>query len=367
MNASGSAKIKAPGFALSGAAAFYLFFIQMGIMWGLLLLLILLTHFFPGLKLDEWSIAVLLVPVLLVFLLLMLSYFHTVILEPDGVTQKWFGISVRKIHVSRFQVFCALGNGREDVLCLSCYSAEELTRMEEERLLRSLLNKHNVPFRKRKAGWQDEFVRGYLNHLRKNPFRIFKKQEVVMLKMHPALQYAIRQMYPQLPYKNYTGVTSCHFARWGSNADNQAVSFPLLFYQYPVRMESDGIHISTKKEVSFIPAEQIRTVVRVDIFKAYNKYYPHHVPLLFVTSLSEEELAAKVPTKGYGGIRLNDANNQALLAMMAATELAIRWNASRKDCCVLYHTEKNLETLRTLYPHIQINEIAANWLNDAET
>ena len=36
----------------------------------------------------------------------------------------------------------------------------------------------------------------------------------------------------------------------------------------------------------------------------------------------------------------------------------------RKDCCVMSHTEKNLQTLRTLYTHIHINDSAAGWLGD---
>ena len=358
--------IKAPGFALSGASGMYLCFIYMAAMWGLLLMLIPLVHFFPVLKECEWLIAAPSILVVVILLLHILCCFYTVILEPDVVTLKWFGIPVRRIPTTKFKTFCAVGNEREDVLCLSCYSVNEMAHMQERRLLCSFLDKHDVPFRKRKADWQDSFAREYLNKLCKSPFSIFRERDVVMFEMHPALQYAIRQMYPQLPYMNYTGVTSYHASRYNSVRENQAVCFPLQLCEYEVRIETDGIHICNKKdEVSFIPARQIKTVVRVDIFKGYDKYHPHHMPLLFVTCMSEEELAAQTANRGYAGIHLGDTTNQALLAMMAATYLTLHWKKNNAVCCAVHHTENNLNALRTLYPHIHINDIAATWLKDS--
>lgn len=358
--------IKAPGFALSGASVMYLAIIYIGVMWGILITLIPLVFFFPVLKEYEWLITAPSILVVAILLLHILCFFYTVILEPNMVTLKWFGIPVRRIPISRFKTFCAVGNGREDALCLSCYSINEMANIQEKCLLRSFLDKHNVPFRKRKADWQNVFAREYLNRLRKSPFSIFKEQNVVMFKMHPALQYLTCQMYPQLPYTNYTGVTSYHVSKYNSIRESQAVCFPLQHYEYEVRIETDGIHISNKKdEVSFIPAQQIKTAVRVDVFKGYEKYYPHHMPLLFLTSMSEEELATQTSSRGYAGIHLCDTTDQALLAMMAATYLTLHWNKSHKDCCVLHHTEKNLNVLQTLYPHIHINDIAAAWLQDS--
>lgn len=358
--------IKAHGFAFSGAAVMYLFFLYIGAMWGLMIALIPLVHFFPVLKEYEWLFAAPTILVPAILLLRMLCCFYTVILEPNMVTLKWFGIPVRRIPVSRLKTFCAVGNGREDVLCLSCYSINEMANMQEERLLRSFLDKHNVPFRKRKADWQNAFAKEHLNRLRKSPFSIFKERDVVMFEMHPSLQYLVHKMYPKLPYMNYTGVTSYHVSRFNSVRENQAVCFPLQLYEYEVRIEKDGIHICNKKEeVSFIPAQKIKTAVRVDVFKGYEKYWPHHMPLLYITSMSEEELAEQASSRGYGGFYLDTSANQALLSMTAATYLTLRWNKSNKDCCILHHTEKNLNALQTLYPHVHINDIAAAWLQDS--
>lgn len=358
--------IKAGGVALSGAPVIYLSLIYIGVVWVGLIVLIPLMRFFPVLKEYEW---VTLTPTFVVWGILlfhMLSIFYTVILEPDAVTLKWLGISVRSVPVSRFKTFCAVGNEREDALCLSCYSVEEMAQMQQRWLLRSFLHKHDVPFRKRKADWQDDFAREYLNLFRSRLFSMFREPDIIMLEMQPALQYAIRQMYPQLPYMNYTEVTSHYVPRFSNFTDNKAVCFSLQLYEYRIRMEPDGIHICTRKEeVSFLPASQIKTAVRVDIFKANEKHYPHHILLLFITSMSEEELSSQSASRGYGGFRVNIPANQALMSMTAATYLALHWTGNKKDSCAVYHTKKNLETIPTLYPHIQINDIAANWLENS--
>ena len=359
--------ITAHGFALSGAAVMYLFVIYIGVMWGFLIALIPLVHFFPVLKEHDWLTILPSLLIVVILLLHILCSFYTVVLNANSVMIKWFGITVRKIPVARFKVFCAVGNEREDVLCLSCYSINEMANKQERRLLRSFLYKHDVPLRKRRTDWQDSFAREYLNHLRKSPFSIFRERDVIMIEMHPALQYAIRQMYPQLPYRNYTGVTSYHASRFGSFPDDRAVCFPSQLHEYEVHMEPDGIHIRTKKEeISFIPAQQIKTVVRVDIFKGYEKYYPHHIPLLYISSIPEEELALHTASKGYGIFRLNIPTGQSLMAMTAATYLALRWTKKKKDSCVVYHTEKNLAAIQSLYTHVQFNNIATCWLNNSD-
>lgn len=361
-----SASIKARGIMLSGAAFYYLTFIYIGFLFAYLVGIILLLHFFPFLQQDEW---LLVLPLFFPFffpVIYLLFGSYTVILEPEEVILKWFGIPFRRIPVSRFKTFCAVGNGEEDVLCLCGYSADEMVQMQEQRLLRSVLNKHNVQFQKRKPDWQNEFARGYLNYLRKSPFSIFRERNMVMLEMHPAVQYSLRQMYPQLPYMNCTGVTSCHIPRFSGFKENRAVCGLLEFYPYEAHIEADGIHISTKrKDLLFIPAQQIKTAVRVDIFRGYAKHIPHHIPLLFITTMSEEELALQAVEKDHKMFLPNEPHKQALLAMMAAMRLAPNWNKSKKNCCVVYHTQKNLDALKTHYPHIQINDISANWLDSS--
>ena len=357
--------IKARGIILSGAALNYLTFIYIGFLFAYLVGIILLLHFFPFLRQEEWLLALPLIFPFCVPVVYLIFSFYTVILEPEEVILKWFGIPFRRIPVSRFKTFCAVGNGKEDALCLCGYSADEMVQMQEQRLLRSVLDKHNVSFRKRKVDWEKEFVREYLNHLRKNPFHIFSERNMVMFEMHPAVQYSLGQMYPQLPYMNCTGVTSCHIPRFSGFKENRAVCGLLELCPYEAHFEADGIHISTKrKELLFIPEEQIKTAVRLDVFKRYERHYPHHMPLLFITTMSEEELALQAVEKDHNMFLPNEPHKQALLAMMVAMRLSLRWNKKEKNSCVVYHTQKNLDALRCLYPHVQINDISENWLGD---
>lgn len=358
-------RIKALGFALSGISLFYLTFTYIAYIFAFLILIIPLASLFPALVGNGLYILKYF-PFVTILLLHILCYFHTVVLEPDTVILKWFGIPTGKLSVSNVKLLCAVGNEREDVLCLSCYSVKELAQMQEGRLLRSFYTKHDVPFRKRKADWEQDFAREYLNNLRKNPFYIFRKRGVIMLKMNPAVLCSIRQLYPQLPYKNYTEVTSRHVSSFSGFQENQAVCFSSRLHAYKVAMEIDGIHIfAGKKEYSFTPAGDLKTAVRVDIFKGYDRHHPHHTPLLFITTMSEEQLASHTSSKGYSGFRLADSANQALRSMTAAMYLTLHWGGNLTSGCAIYHTEKNLDALRALYPHVQINEIAASWLENS--
>ncbi len=359
--------IKAPGIAFSEAALFYLTFIYIGMKFAFLILFLPLSHFFPILKEHGYWITAL--PEILVFGI-MLSYsfcsFYSVILYKDKVILKWLGIKIREIPASEFKSFCAVGNDREDVLCLSRYSFEEMVRMQEVRLSRGVFTKHELPFMKRKPNWQDDFARAYLNRLRRSPLGAFKKRSFIMLEMHPTLQYTVRKMYPHLPYKNLTGITSPYLSRFSERPENRAVCFTLQASEYTFRMEPDGIHIETnKKEIFSIPAQQIKTAVRVDVFRSYDKFNPHHTPLLFITTMSEEELIQHPRAQGCFTPRLNETEDVALSAMTAAFYLIWRWNKNHTNSCTVPLTEKNLETVRTLYPHVSVNEISSGWIADS--
>jgi len=365
MNNDYNITLKARGFALSGVWPLYLWLIYLTAMLGLLILVIPLVYFFPVLK--EAGLLIIVPEILLVNMLLMwlLARFYVVVLDPDMITVRWCGITMRSLPVSKLQLFCAVGNDREDILCLACCSVEEMAQRQEKRLLKSFLRKHDVPLRKRRADWQASFAREYLNSVRIDPLGIFKKHGIVMFEMQPAVQYLIQDLYPQLPYRNFTGVNSCYTSRFSGVKTNLAVCLTVQFYEYSVDLKPDGIHLSTKKEeVSFIPARQIKAAVRVDLFKGYEKYHPHHMPLMFLSCLSEEELAAQASKEAYGMIREDLPNLQALLAMMAATDRVLRWRIEQKDGCTLHYTENTLQTVRRLYPDIPINDIVANWLYD---
>ena len=137
---------------------------------------------------------------------------------------------------------------------------------------------------------------------------------------------------------------------------------PQMYNKYYFYMKRDGVHIETaKKDISFIPAEQIKTAVRVDFFMGYSKYYPHHIPLLFITTMSAKELA----DHPFAKLRMNKADDATLLTMNAAHHLAFRWSPKKKDFCVIPLTKQNLDTLRAICPNAQIMENASDWIFDS--
>ncbi len=331
--------------------------------------LILFNKLFPLIKNPDQIIMVPEILVIVGFLLYIASWFCTVVFCPEKIAIRWCGITFRTIPVSELRLFCTVGNGRQDVLCMSCLSIEEMAQIQEKRLQKSFLNKHDVPRRKRRLDWQCAFTRDYLNHVFHTPFGFLTNREAVMIEMNPETQYLLRRMYPQLPYRNLTGITSLYTSPISHRAIkvNQAVRFPLENYNYAVELKAEGIHIlNVAEEICFISAQRIKMVVRVDVFRSYEKFYPHHLPVMLISCWDEKELADQVSTKAYGKMS-NEYVNQSLLAMIAATDKAMRWKEKQTDCCVLHYTEKNVQTIRRLYPDVVINDIAGNWMYDAET
>jgi len=353
-------KIKAPGASLSdiGLVA-YLGASLVGVY-----LLLPLMFFFSALQYD-WLVIVLISLPLDIFALHVIFSFYSVVFLQEAVCLMRFGKVVRRIPISRFRLLCAAGNEREDYLCLSCYCEEEMVQMQEQRWLRSFLHKHDVPFLKRKARWQGDFVSAYLNRLRRG--RTFRERGVIFFQMDVGLQQTLRQLYPQLPYRNYTQVTSPYVPPFWGVDENQAVCLAPTAQTCRVQLRPEGIRIfSGKEEKCLLPAEKLCTVVQVDVFPAYSKLFPHHMPLLFVTDLTQDQLAAKAAGGGHSGVCLGQPVNRELRAMTAATYMAWHWTPAQKNCCVLHRTQKNLQTLQEMYPHLQLNGTATAWLEETE-
>lgn len=355
--------------SISAFAAGRLILFFFAAMWILLLaslLLIPLVRALPWIKSLAWIV---LVPSCLLFAVWMpltLTCFGTVILKPGEVILKWCGIPFKRIPASDLRLFCAVGSASGNALCLSLRTAEELAGMQEVRLLKGFLSRHDVPVRKQNPGWMDAFSREYLHFLLQKPSTFLGKQ-AVMLDMNPALQYLIHRMYPQLPYRNYTEIASGFSSPYMQPYESRAVCFTPYLTPYSIRMDTDGIRISTrKKELFRIPAQDIKTAVRIDFFMNYQKYFPAHTPMMFISCQSEAELAAQAPRKIFGCDLRNTPDTQLLLAMISARRKAWLWNKKQQDSCIMLCSEGNLQKLRTLYPDVHINDLSAGWLRNAE-
>lgn len=356
--------IKVPVLGLSSQTKFYFAVLYLAGMWLAVLIGDLINYFYPGVTTLYFLLMIQLVMLLVVVSAIVLSAFYRASLGPDGLTLTRMGIFVRTIPASQLRLLCMVGNEREDVLCLSTWSIEELAQLEERKMLKNALTRHDVALFKRRGDWQDCFARNYLNRLRRSPLRIRKNKGVILLNADPTLQFLLHTMYPQLPYRNYTGVTA-HYRMY--ERERNVPCFTLQESEYSIHPQQDGIHIRTKKEERWsLPAEQIRTIVRVDRFGSYEKFYPHHMPILIITSLSAEELASRTPENLFGAETAGFPNAEELLAQAYCRRQVNRWTIKNTQMCPMHGTDSNAETLRSLYPHARWIDLSANWLENSD-
>ena len=354
MSSHNTSNLKTHGFGLSGVSFFYISIIYIASMWAWLLLLIPLTHFFPLIKNNDWIIAL---PCLLVFGLLvlhLLSSFYTVTLTEKTVILSWLRIPLRRLSVDALQLFCAVGNEREDVLCLTSRTIEDMAFLEEKHLLRNYFTKYDVPLLKKKADWQDALAKKYLNRMRRSPLGAFRDRNTLFMTMDPVVQHQIHKLYAYLPYKNYTGITDYKATPFFDKT--KAPSFRMEIEPCSVEIQEDAVVLYTKKETKRrILLRDIATIVRVDIFKSYDKFFPHHLPVLFLSVCSLEEMTQR------GG---SSDNNQLLQVYRHAAKEAVRWSVKRDDCCNLPYTPEVVSRLHTLCPDAQWVDISDGWISD---
>ncbi len=354
MRSKNTSSLKTHGFGLSGVSVFYISIIYIASIWVWLLLLIPLAYFFPAIKNNDWIMAF---PCLLVFALVvlhLLSSFYTVTLTENIVVLSWLGIPLRRLSVDTLRLFCTVGNEREDVLCLTSLTIEDMALLEETHLLRNYFTKYDVPLLKKKANWQDILAKKYLNRIRRSPLGIFRDKKTLFMTMDPVVQHQIRKLYAHLPYKNYTGITDYKATPFSDKT--QAPCFWMPIDPCSVVIQEDAVILYTKKEEKRrIPLRDIKTIVRVDIFRPYDKYFPHHLPVLFLSVHSLEEITQRVVT-------LDD--NQLLQVYRYATKEAIRWSVKKDDCCNLPCTPEFVLRLHALCPDAQWVDISDGWINN---
>ena len=336
------------------------------VMWIMLMAMIPVSRIVADKNTILWFIGIPSVLFIAPFVVYFASFFSEVRFAPDRVTMYWFGIPIQTAQITEVKLFCAVGDQKDDVLCLTCHAIEEMAVHYEEKLLRGFLTRHDVPFKKRKPDWQIQFAKGYINELRKDIFGIFKQRGIFLVEMKPEYQYLLRLLYPQLPYMNCTDVTSYCAKPNAYSEDNHTVNIWLNLPGRMVEFEPDGLYLSSKKEKTMcIPAKEMKSIVRVDAFLSWHKHYPHHLPLVMVSCMTEEDLAYLVPRVVWDCVDEKVPNRQALLAMVGASRMAMRFAPPDQYCCVLHLTENNLRMLREMYPHACFNEMSACWMENS--
>lgn len=354
MRSESTSSLKTRGFGLSGVSVFYISIIYIASLWAWLLLLIPLAYFFPAIKNNDWIIAL---PCLLVFALLvlhLLSSFYTVTLTENMVVLSWLRIPLRRIPVNTLRLFCAVGNEREDILCLTSRTIEDMALWEENHLLRNYFTKYDVPILKKKADWQDALAKKYLNRIRRSPLGIFRDKKTLFMAMDPVAQHQIHKLYTHLPYKNYTGITNYKINPFFDKTT--APCFWMPIEPCSVKIQEDAVILYTQKEEKrrFL-LRDIKTIVRVDIFRSYDKHFPHHLPVLFLSVRSLEEM-----------IQRGDSSDdeQLLQVYRYAAKEAMHWSVKKDDCCNLLYTPEFVLRLHVLCPDAQWVDISEGWLSN---
>lgn len=316
------------------------------------LLLTLLIGLFPSIRRYDWLV---LLPYLLpvVFIIFAIfSLFYTVTLTKDTVLLSWLNIPIRRLPARDLKLFCTVGNMCEYQLCLTYYTVCEMSQAEEEKLLRNVFTKYDVPRIKKKSNYLDILAKKYLIRMYRSPLRIFRSASTIFIPMNPVVQQRISLLYPEIPYKNYTDIPQ---KRWNSFINKDTVPYLRMpLDSRPVSFQDNEIILHIDKSLTRkISLDDIRTIVRLDIFRMYQKNSPHHLPILFLSSHTPEEMSNAVEKQG---------DNDILRAYRYAEREAKRWTYHRDDSCLLHYTQENADRLRSQCINAQWIDISDSWI-----
>ena len=281
--------------------------------------------------------------------------FHKVQLAKDHIRLSWCGILLKEIPADSLKLLCTVGDERWDQLCLTCHIPEELASMEEVELGKHFLTKHDVPFLKRKANYQEDFARRHLLRLNKKLLQWKRKENTLFLPMDPIVLQQLRELYPSLPYKNYTICKKFTNNRYWSS--KYAPYFRPFITLYRSEFTEDSVVFRSDKKIKrTVPLSSVRSIIRVDIFMDHNRQYTHHTPVLFLSELALEELAEK-STLSHKSPRLR--------AYKFAHTQVKHWRISTPRCCNLHCTEEAVSQLQVKCPHAQWLDLSDTWLSDS--
>lgn len=339
--------LKTRGNELSGKAMLTLVFPYciLAFLWTLVLSAV------PALE-DQFWLAVL--PIVISFWVILLAASlnaYRVTLTEAAVTLSWLGIPLRRLSADQLQLFCLAGE-EDPTLCLTSLSIQELAALEQRLMLRSPFAKHELPFLKRHANWQERLAGKYLERIRNSPLGFFRDSRVVYLFPDPVVQYQIRALYPQLPYKNLAGLKS-----YSSDPclDKTAVPNFTSFTVFFAELQGNTVLLRNRKEsVWAFPLEKVKTVVRLDVFR-YEKYAPRHTRALMVSTFTAEEMAQKVT---------DPADEPFLRAYRWAEKAARSWTVRDTALCNLPCTPEMADYLRTHCPDAQWIDLTDSWLGE---
>lgn len=272
-----------------------------------------------------------------------------------------FGRMIRQIPISQIKLICAVGNEMNHNLCISTLEVEALARRREEALKKGVFTKDELPFRKRRAGWQERFAKEYLLRPRWRDCRVRAEDIIIWLNIDIISILYLRSRYPHIPYLNLAdGVT-----------ERYCPGEPDLLLgtlNSRVAPDSDGLHIlKRKQQIGFVPAEEIQAVFRVDSFISRGRNTSLNTPYLIVSTLSVEEIAQrgeKVWGKKWRKPLIAALPQAQEVGASVYLEQAILFGSLKEKLYPIYYTRSYEQKLRQSFPNAQWVDISPLWKTD---
>ena len=279
------------------------------------------------------------------------------IVFPEGVQIRLFGRVIRQIPISKFKILCAVGNDREQYLCLSSWDLEELAQRREDVLRRGIFTRHDLSFLKRNPDWQERFAKEYLLHPRRFP----RNFSILWFAFDPVVVIFLRRLYPHLPYVD---LRNSMMGRIGMQPSDK---IPFSGERY--WMDEEGIHIKgelSNTERRWFRADRIQTILRVDRFASISKTEPAYGCYLVTSELSLEALSYRGKCKHRQKWKRKIIDQLSEAEEMYAAEFyfsgLFTWNYRKATECHILYTPEAEAMLRKICPHARWVDYSKEWL-----
>ena len=129
----------------------------------------------------------------------------TVHFLPEGISLTLGKKAVFRLPTDRLRLLIRLmvqeGKQTYSLLVLSTHSREGLTLLREQQLQKSAVTRNELPFRKRKSGWEQALREEYLIRRRRHDALAPWQRDLLYFRPVPELPVILSQLYPQMQYE----------------------------------------------------------------------------------------------------------------------------------------------------------------------
>ena len=287
---------------------------------------------------------------------LMLPLLFDRVLFPEGVQIRLLGKVIRQIPLSEIKLICAVGDDQAQYLCLSLWDLEELAGQRERVLQRGIFSRQDLTFLKRKPDWQERLAREYLL----NPKGLPLWAPVLWIHVDPVVVIFLRRLYPNLPYADLRSRMS------GQICVNLPDQIPFSGERF--RIDEQGVHIFAeirRTEQRCFSAEQIKTILRVDMFADGSRTGQGYNTYLVISELPLDVLAARNSGKAGKKWKKRIIDQLPEAEELYAAEFYFSgvwtWDSKTATGVPVPYTPQTETLLRTLFPHARWVDYSGKW------